>query len=156
MQTTSTTTPVESVVAPSTPATVVDHDIVGTAAAAGTFSTLAKALAAADLVAALKGTGPFTVFAPTDEAFNKLAKGTLDGLLKDKSKLAEVLKFHVLEGKVLAADVKSGDVKTLSGKMMKVVSNDKGVFVNNTKVTKTDITASNGVIHVVDSVMMPF
>jgi uncharacterized surface protein with fasciclin (FAS1) repeats len=129
-------------------------DIVDTAVKAGTFNTLAAALTAADLVATLKGKGPFTVFAPTDAAFAKIPKADLDALLKDKAKLTAVLTYHVVAGKVMAADVKAGKVKTVQGSEI-TVSTMGGVSVDNAKVIKTDIVASNGVIHVIDSVIIP-
>jgi uncharacterized surface protein with fasciclin (FAS1) repeats len=129
-------------------------DIVDTAVAAGSFKTLATALGAAGLVDTLKGKGPFTVFAPTDEAFAKIPKADLDALLKDKAKLTSVLTYHVVAGKVMAADVKAGKVKTVQGSEL-TVSTSMGVTVDNAKVTKTDITADNGVIHVIDTVIMP-
>ncbi len=130
-------------------------DIVDTAVAAGSFTTLAKALQAAGLVETLKGAGPFTVFAPTDEAFAKLPAGTLDVLLKDKAKLTAVLTYHVVAGKVMAADVvKLKEAKTVQGQMVKI-DTTKGVKVDNANVVKTDIVASNGVIHVIDSVILP-
>ncbi|MBL8363578.1 MAG: fasciclin domain-containing protein [Rubrivivax sp.] len=129
-------------------------DIVETAVAAGQFKTLATALQAAGLVDTLKGQGPFTVFAPTDEAFAKVPKDQLDALLKDKAKLTAVLTYHVVPGKVMAADVKAGKVKTVQGGEL-TVATAGGVMVDNAKVVKTDITASNGVIHVIDSVVIP-
>jgi len=129
-------------------------DIVDTAVAAGSFKTLATALGAAGLVDTLKGKGPFTVFAPTDDAFAKIPKADLDALLKDKAKLTAVLTYHVVAGKVMAADVKAGKVKTVQGSEL-TVSTSNGVMVDNAKVTKTDIVADNGVIHVIDSVIMP-
>jgi uncharacterized surface protein with fasciclin (FAS1) repeats len=129
-------------------------DIVDTAVAAGNFKTLATALQAAGLVDTLKGPGPFTVFAPTDEAFAKVPKADLDALLKDKAKLTAVLTYHVVPGKVMAADVKPGAVKTVNGKSL-TIATAGGVKVDNAKVTATDIVASNGVIHVIDSVVMP-
>jgi uncharacterized surface protein with fasciclin (FAS1) repeats len=130
-------------------------DIVDTAVAAGSFNTLAQALQAAGLVATLKGPGPFTVFAPTDEAFAKLPAGALDGLLKDKAKLTAVLTYHVVAGKVMAADVvKVKEAKTLQGQALAVDASN-GVKINAANVVKTDIACSNGVIHVVDSVLMP-
>jgi uncharacterized surface protein with fasciclin (FAS1) repeats len=129
-------------------------DIVDTAVGAGTFKTLATALGAADLVPTLKGKGPFTVFAPTDEAFAKIPKADLDALLKDKKKLAAVLTYHVVPGKVMAANVKAGKVKTLQGSEITITTTG-GVMVNNAKVIKTDIVADNGVIHVIDTVIMP-
>ena len=129
-------------------------DIIDTAVAAGSFKTLATALGAAGLVDTLKGKGPFTVFAPTDEAFAKIPKADLDALLKDKAKLTSVLTYHVVAGKVMAADVKAGKVKTVQGSEI-TVSTATGVTVDNAKVTKTDIVADNGVIHVIDTVIMP-
>lgn len=129
-------------------------DIVDTAVSAGNFKTLAKALGVAGLVDTLKGKGPFTVFAPTDEAFAKIPKADLDALLKDKAKLTAVLTYHVVPGKVMAADVKAGKVKTVQGSEL-TVSTAGGVTVDKANVTKTDIVADNGVIHVIDSVIMP-
>ena len=129
-------------------------DIVDTAVAAGNFKTLAVALKAADLVNTLKGKGPYTVFAPTDEAFAKIPKADLDALLANKEKLSAVLTYHVVPGKVMAKDVKAGDVATVNGKTIKITTAN-GVVVNTSKVTATDIDASNGVIHVIDSVLMP-
>ncbi len=129
-------------------------DIVDTAVAAGNFKTLATALGAAGLVDTLKGKGPFTVFAPTDEAFAKIPKADLDALLKDKAKLSAVLTYHVLAGKVMAADVKAGKVKTVQGSDLTVTTSG-GVMVDKAKVVKTDIVADNGVIHVIDTVIMP-
>jgi uncharacterized surface protein with fasciclin (FAS1) repeats len=129
-------------------------DIVDTAVGAGTFKTLATALGAADLVPTLKGKGPFTVFAPTDEAFAKIPKADLDALLKDKKKLAAVPTYHVVPGKVMAANVKAGKVKTVQGSEITITTTG-GVMVNNAKVIKTDIVADNGVIHVIDTVIMP-
>jgi uncharacterized surface protein with fasciclin (FAS1) repeats len=129
-------------------------DIVDTAVAAGSFKTLATALTAAGLVDTLKGKGPFTVFAPTDEAFAKVPKADLDALLKDKAKLTAVLTYHVVAGKVMAADVKAGKVKTVQGSEL-TVSTMGGVKVDNANVIKTDIVADNGVIHVIDSVVIP-
>ena len=130
-------------------------DIVDTAVGAGTFTTLATALKAAGLVDTLKGKGPFTVFAPTDAAFAKVPKADLDALLKDKKKLAAVLTYHVVPGKVLAADVKAGKVKTVQGSSINVTTTGGNVMVDNAKVTSTDIMADNGVIHVIDTVIMP-
>jgi uncharacterized surface protein with fasciclin (FAS1) repeats len=129
-------------------------DIVDTAVAAGNFKTLATALTAAGLVDTLKGPGPFTVFAPTDAAFAKVPKADLDALLKDKAKLTAVLTYHVVPGKVMAKDVKAGQVKTVQGSML-TISTANGVMVDNAKVTATDIAADNGVIHVIDTVVMP-
>jgi uncharacterized surface protein with fasciclin (FAS1) repeats len=129
-------------------------DIVDTAVGAGNFKTLAAALTAAGLIDTLKGPGPFTVFAPTDAAFAKLPPGTVDALLKDKAKLTAILTYHVVSGKVMAADVKAGMVKTVQGSEIKVTTNN-GVMVDGAKVTATDIVADNGVIHVIDSVILP-
>ena len=129
-------------------------DIVDTAVGAGTFNTLATALKAAGLVDTLKGPGPFTVFAPTDAAFAKVPKAQLDALLADKAKLTSVLTYHVVPGKVMAANVKAGKVKTVQGSEL-TVTTDKGVMVDGAKVTATDIVADNGVIHVIDTVIMP-
>ncbi len=136
-------------------ATAQANDIVGAAVAAGSFKTLATALGAAGLVDTLKGKGPFTVFAPTDEAFAKIPKADLDALLKDKAKLTAVLTYHVVPGKVMAKDVKAGQVKTVQGSNITVSTSYGNVSVNNAKVVKTDIVADNGVIHVIDTVIMP-
>ncbi len=130
-------------------------DIVDTAVAAGQFNTLAKALTEADLIATLKGPGPFTVFAPTDAAFAKIPADQLNALLADKAKLTEVLTYHVVPGKVMAKDVKSGAVKTVEGQALMIDVSSMGVKVNDAKVTKTDIVTTNGVIHVIDTVVMP-
>jgi uncharacterized surface protein with fasciclin (FAS1) repeats len=135
-------------------ATVHAKDIVDTAVGAGTFKTLATALTAAGLIDTLKGKGPFTVFAPTDAAFAKIPKADLDALLKDKAKLTAVLTYHVVPGKVMAADVKAGNVKTVQGSEITITTMG-GVMVDKAKVTATDIVADNGVIHVIDSVIMP-
>ena len=129
-------------------------DIVDKAVAAGNFKTLATALTAAGLIDTLKGKGPFTVFAPTDEAFAKVPKADLDALLADKAKLTAVLTYHVVPGKVMAKDVKAGKVKTVQGSEI-TVTTAGGVMVDKAKVTATDIVADNGVIHVIDSVIMP-
>jgi uncharacterized surface protein with fasciclin (FAS1) repeats len=135
--------------------TALAADIVDTAAAAGQFKTLVAALQKADLVDTLKGAGPYTVFAPTDEAFAKLPKGALEGLLKDKEKLISVLTYHVVPGKVMAADVKPGKAKTVQGESLTLGAKNGAVTVNDAHVVKADIAASNGVIHVVDSVLLP-
>ncbi len=129
-------------------------DIVDTAVGAGNFKTLATALTAAGLIDTLKGPGPFTVFAPTDAAFAKIPKADLDALLKDKAKLTAVLTYHVVSGKVMAKDVKAGKVKTVQGSEI-TVSTTGGVMVDAAKVTSVDIVADNGVIHVIDSVILP-
>ena len=133
-------------------------DIVDTAVAAGSFTTLAKALAAADLVDTLKGPGPFTVFAPTDDAFAKLPARALDELLKpeNKSKLRNVLMYHVVPGKVMAADVvKMTSAKTASGAVLPIKVSGDTVMVGHARVVKPDVAASNGVIHVIDTVLLP-
>ena len=134
------------------------RDVVDTAIAAGSFKTLAKALDAAGLVTTLKGGGPFTVFAPTDEAFAKLPDGTLETLLKpeNKEKLRRILTYHVVAGKVMAADVtKMSSAKTASGDTLTIATHDGMVMMGSSRVVKADIAASNGVIHVIDTVMMP-
>ena len=134
-------------------------DIIDTAVAAGSFKTLATALTEAGLIETLKGKGPFTVFAPTDEAFAKIPKKDLEALLKDKKKLTAVLTYHVVAGKVMAADVvkmKDGSkVKTVEGREFTLGLKDGKVMVDGANVVKTDIETSNGVIHVIDSVIMP-
>jgi uncharacterized surface protein with fasciclin (FAS1) repeats len=134
------------------------HDIIDTAVAAGSFTTLAAAVTAAGLVDTLKGTGPFTVFAPTDEAFAKLPAGTVDALLKDLPKLRAILTYHVVAGKVHAADVVELDgksAKTVNGAEVQISTKD-GVKLNGSAtVTKTDIECTNGVIHVIDAVILP-
>jgi uncharacterized surface protein with fasciclin (FAS1) repeats len=133
-------------------------DVVDTAVAAGSFTTLAKALTAADLVTTLKGPGPFTVFAPTDEAFAKLPAGTLDNLLRpeNKDKLRRILIYHVVPGEVRAADVvKVPSAKAVSGDTITIKVKDGKVHVNDANVTRADIKASNGVIHVIDTVIVP-
>jgi len=134
------------------------QNIVDTAVAAGQFKTLAAALGAAGLVDTVKGAGPFTVFAPTDAAFAKLPAGTVENLLKpeNKAQLTAILTYHVVPGKVMAADVvKLKEAKTVNGKMLQVKVNGSDVMINDAKVTSTDIVASNGVIHVIDSVVLP-
>ena len=133
-------------------------DIVDTAVAAGSFKTLAAALTAADLVKTLKGDGPFTVFAPTDEAFGKLPKGTVEDLLKpeNKAKLTAVLTYHVVPGKVMAADVvKLDKAKTVQGSEVKIRVDEGKVYLDKSQVTKADIHCKNGVIHVIDAVLLP-
>jgi transforming growth factor-beta-induced protein len=133
-------------------------DIVETAVAAGTFNTLATALQAAGLDGTLKGKGPFTVFAPTDEAFSKLPAGTVESLLKpeNKEKLKAILLYHVVSGDVTAAQVvKLSSAKTVNGQDLKMTVNDGAVMVNDAKVVKLDVLASNGVIHVIDTVLLP-
>ena len=129
-------------------------DIVDTAVSAGNFKTLAAALGAADLVPTLKGKGPFTVFAPTDEAFAKIPKADLDALLNDKAKLKAVLTYHVVPGKVMSKDLKAGKVTTVQGSDV-TISTMGNAMVNNAKVVSADVAADNGVIHAIDTVLMP-
>jgi uncharacterized surface protein with fasciclin (FAS1) repeats len=146
-------------VAPSGPAHAGDKpgkDIVDTAVGAGQFKTLVAAVQAAELVETLKGKGPFTVFAPTDEAFAKIPKEKLEALLKDKKALTAVLTYHVVPGKIMAADVvKLDSAKTVQGKSINIASQDGKVTVNGAYVLKTDIVCANGVIHVIDAVILP-
>ena len=132
-------------------------DIVAVASGAGSFKTLVTAVKAAGLVETLQGKGPFTVFAPTDEAFAKLPAGTVENLLKpeNKEKLAAILTYHVLPGKVMAADVKTMKAKTVNGKELSIRVEGGKVTVDNANVIKTDVAASNGVIHVIDTVVLP-
>lgn len=132
-------------------------DIVAVASAAGTFSTLVAAVAAADLVATLQSEGPFTVFAPTDDAFAALPAGLVDALLKPENKdtLAKILTYHVVAAEVHAADVATGDVATVEGSTVSVVVGEKVLLNDSATVTATDIKASNGVIHVIDAVLVP-
>ena len=129
-------------------------DIVDTAVSAGSFNTLVTAVKAAGLVETLKGPGPFTVFAPSDEAFAKIPKDQLNALLADKKKLTEVLTYHVVPGKVMAKDVKAGKVKTVQGGEL-TITTAGGVKVDGANVVTTDVAASNGVIHVIDTVVLP-
>jgi uncharacterized surface protein with fasciclin (FAS1) repeats len=132
------------------------NDIVDTAVADGRFTTLVAALEAADLVETLKGEGPFTVFAPTDDAFNKLPEGTLDSLLEDIPALTDILLYHVVPGKVMAADVVNlTEAETVGGGMLTITVTDGTVMINDAQVIITDIEASNGVIHVIDTVLIP-
>lgn len=135
-----------------------DKDIVDTAVAAGSFNTLVTAVKAAGLVETLKGKGPFTVFAPTDEAFAKLPKGTVEGLLKDPEKLKGILLYHVVSGNVMAKDVvklNGKSAKTVQGSSVKITVKGDKVMVDNANVVKTDIDCSNGTIHVIDTVILP-
>jgi uncharacterized surface protein with fasciclin (FAS1) repeats len=135
-----------------------DKDIVATAVAAGQFKTLAKAFDAAGLVPTLEGPGPFTVFAPTDDAFAKLPAGTLQNLLKpeNKAQLVAILTYHVVPGRLMAGDVaKAHELKTVEGKPLEIKTTGGSVMVDDAKVTATDIAASNGVIHVIDHVVLP-
>lgn len=131
-------------------------DIVDTAIEAGSFNTLVTAVKEAGLVDTLKGEGPFTVFAPTDEAFAKIPADELNALLADKDALTRVLTYHVVSGKVMAADVVNmASAKSVEGSMITIANGDSGVTVDNANVVQTDIETSNGVIHVIDSVIMP-
>ncbi len=135
-----------------------EKDIVDTAVAAGSFTTLVAAVKAAGLVETLKGDGPFTVFAPTDEAFAKLPEGTVETLLKpeNKDKLIAILTYHVVAGKVLAADVvKLESAETVQGQSVKIMTHDGSVMINDATVVAADIMTSNGVIHVIDTVILP-
>jgi len=144
---------------PTAPGSMAKSDIVDTAAAAGSFKTLGAAIKAADLEGTLKGAGPFTVFAPTDEAFAKLPAGTVEGLLKPENKdhkLRAILTYHVVSGKVeAAAAMKLTSAKTLNGKELKLDASSGSLHVGKATVTKADIQASNGVIHVIDTVLLP-
>jgi uncharacterized surface protein with fasciclin (FAS1) repeats len=130
------------------------NDIVDIAVSAGSFNTLVAAVKEAALVETLKGEGPYTVFAPTDDAFAKIPPAQLNALLADKAQLTKVLTYHVVAGKVMAADVKAGQVTTVEGSPV-TISLNNGVMVDDAKVIKTDIVASNGVIHVIDTVLIP-
>lgn len=131
-------------------------DIIETASAEGSFTTLATAIEAAGLTETLKGEGPFTVFAPTDEAFAQLPTGTVEALLKDKVKLAAILTYHVVPGKIPSSEVAGmSSAKTVNGQELSIKAKDGKVKVGNATVTTADIEASNGVIHVIDRVLMP-
>jgi uncharacterized surface protein with fasciclin (FAS1) repeats len=133
-----------------------EKNIVETAVAAGSFKTLVTAVKTADLVETLSGPGPFTVFAPTDDAFAKLPEGTIPALLQDKEKLTAILTYHVVAGKVMASDVVNLDsAKTVNGQSLMIKVKDGKVMVDNAMVVKTDIVCSNGVIHVIDAVVIP-
>jgi uncharacterized surface protein with fasciclin (FAS1) repeats len=137
---------------------VAKADIVDTAVSAGSFQTLVAAVKAAGLVETLKGEGPFTVFAPTDEAFKKLPEGTVESLLKpeNREKLAAILKYHVVSGKVTAEQVvKLNEAKTVQGQSVSITTDDGKVAINGANVIKTDVMAGNGVIHVIDQVILP-
>lgn len=143
-------------VLPSAPVRAEDKDIVDTAVAAGQFQTLAAALQAAGLVDTLKGPGPFTVFAPTDAAFAKLPAGTVEALLKDIPKLTAILTYHVVSGKVMAADaMRMNSAKTVNGQSLRIQTKDGKVMVDGARVVQADIACSNGVIHVIDAVVLP-
>ena len=132
-------------------------DIVALAAGDDNFKTLVAAVKAAGLVETLQGKGPFTVFAPTDAAFAKLPKGTVEDLLKpeNKAKLVSILTYHVVPGKVMASDVKTMEAKTVQGQQVSLNVSDAGVTINDAKIVKTDLVANNGVIHVIDTVILP-
>ena len=131
------------------------NDIIETARTAGSFKTLLAALEAADLTGTLQGDGPFTVFAPTDEAFAKLPEGTVESLLNDIPKLQAILTYHVVSGKVMASDViKLSEAKTLQGQVVRIDASS-GVIINTARVVKADVPAVNGVIHVIDAVLLP-
>jgi len=151
--------PAETAIEAPTPVVeVAANDIVAVASGAGNFNTLVAAVKAAGLVETLQGTGPFTVFAPTDAAFAKLPAGTVEALLADKEKLAAILTYHVVPGKVMAADiVNAGGAKpaTVNGATVNVTVREGQVYVNDAKVATADVQASNGVIHVIDAVIMP-
>ncbi len=134
-----------------------EKNIVEIASSAGSFNTLVAAVSAADLAGVLQGDGPFTVFAPTDEAFAKLPAGTVESLLKpeNKDKLISILTYHVVSGKVMAADVAAGSVKTVNGSSFDVSFAGSNVMIDKAQIVKTDIQASNGVIHVIDAVILP-
>jgi uncharacterized surface protein with fasciclin (FAS1) repeats len=137
------------------PKMVMKRDLIDTAVSAGQFNTLATALTEAGLIDTLKGPGPFTVFAPTDAAFAKIPADQLQALLADKAALTKVLTYHVVPGTVMAKDVKSGSVQTVEGQSLMLDVSSAGVKVNDANVIKTDIVASNGVIHVIDTVVLP-
>jgi len=130
-------------------------NIIDAAADAGKFTTLLTALRAADLTDTLKGAGPFTVFAPTDEAFKQLKPADLEALLKDKAKLKSLLTYHVVSGSVAAKDVKAGELKTLEGRSIAAIVNGSSITVNGAKVVQADIAVSNGMIHAIDKVILP-
>jgi len=147
----------QAVQASNTPTTAsqAKQDIVDIAAGAANFSTLSNAIKAAGLVDTLKSAGPFTVFAPTDAAFKKLAPGVIESLLKDKAKLRAILEYHVVMGKIMAKDVTSRDTKTVQGGSLAVSNLGGAVTVDEAKVVQSDIEASNGVIHGIDTIVMP-
>jgi uncharacterized surface protein with fasciclin (FAS1) repeats len=132
-----------------------DKDIVVNAANAGNFTALTNAMKAADMIGTYKGMGPFTMFAPTDAAFEKIPRHQLHALLKDKAKLAAVLNFHVVKGAFLAKDIKSSETPSLQGQTLTIAASASGITVNGAKVSRDEIEASNGVIHPIDTVMMP-
>jgi uncharacterized surface protein with fasciclin (FAS1) repeats len=130
-------------------------DIIDTATSAGSFNTLVTAIDAAGLTDTLRSKGPFTVFAPTDEAFAKLPAGTVEALLKDKEKLTKILTYHVVAGQVMSKDVKPGKVKTVEGNLLNITKGSTGIKVDSANVVTPDVQASNGVIHVIDTVVIP-
>lgn len=130
-------------------------DIIATATADGSFKTFLTTVRAAGLSDTLKNAGPFTVFAPTDQAFSKLPRGTLDALLKDKVRLAQILTYHILPGKTLVTELKPGKVKTVQGDLLTLTSDNGKVTVNGANLIQSDINADNGVIHAIDAVLMP-
>jgi uncharacterized surface protein with fasciclin (FAS1) repeats len=132
-----------------------DKDIVVNAANAGNFTTLTNAMKAADMIGTYKGMGPFTFFAPTDAAFEKIPRHALHALLKDKAKLAAVLNYHVVKGALLAKDIKSSQTPSLQGQTLTISASASGITVNGARVSRDEIEASNGVIHPIDTVMMP-
>ena len=143
-------------VAAPTSAQMMEEDIVDVAVAAGDFTTLAAALEAAGLVETLKGEGPFTVFAPTDEAFAKLPAGTVEALLQDPEALAAILTYHVVPGEVTSAQVVNlSEATTVNGATIQIRTEGGNVMINDATVTAADISASNGVIHVIDTVILP-
>ncbi len=131
------------------------RDVVDSAIAAGHFSMLVNALKATGMVETLKGPGPFTVFAPTDAAFRKLSRETMNGLLKDKAALGAILNFHIVPAKIMAKEIRSGDLATVQGGSLTIAVSNDGIRINNAKVMKTDIETSNGVMHSIDTVLMP-
>lgn len=150
------TTTVALVAAGASASLAPNHNIVYTAVAAGSFLTLAKLLANADLITTMTGPGPFTVFAPTDAAFAAVPAATLNALLADKAKLTKVLTYHVMAGTVMAADLKPGDAKSLEGAALKVTTDATGkTMINDANIAAPDVVASNGVIHVIDKVLLP-
>lgn len=132
-----------------------DKDIVVNMANAGNFSKLHNAMKAANLVTSYKGIGPFTLFAPTDEAFDKLPKGKLESLLRDKEALAAIINLHVIKGAVLAKDIQASESQSIQGGTLTFAANDSGFNVNGARISRQEIEASNGVIHAIDTVMMP-
>lgn len=145
----------QSTIPSAAPVAAATHDIIDVAAAAGNFSTLTNAIKAAGLVDTLKAAGPYTVFAPTDAAFRKLAPGAIEALLKDQAKLRSILEYHLVMGKIMAKDVTTRDTKSVQGGMLKFANTAGVVTVDEAKVVQFDIEASNGVIHGIDTIVMP-